>query len=324
MKPILVTSGEPAGVGPDICLALAGHAFPIVVVADKKVIKDRAKMLGIELKIIDYKHGELVKGEPNHLTILSTTCADEVVPGKLNVNNSKYVLHMLDLACKQCLLGNFSALVTAPVHKGVINQAGIPFSGHTEYFSEICNCDDVVMLLASKLLKVALVTTHIPIKEVSFFITKDKLRAIITNLHKALQRDFSVPNPKIMVAGLNPHAGENGFIGREEIEIINPVLSEFREIGLDIIGPLSADTMFIEKNIRAADAFLVMYHDQGLPVLKYSGFSDSVNITLGLPIVRTSVDHGTALELAGTGLADASSLLSAVTFAVNIVRNRAA
>ena len=315
MKPLLVSSGEPAGVGPELCLALAGHPLPIVVVGDKELLKARALQIGLEIHFDDYKPNSPLIKDPNHLTVLSIPCVEKSKAGLLNPLNSTYVMRLLRESIERCLTGEFSALITAPVHKGVINQAGIAFTGHTEFLAEICKVKTVVMLLACDEMRVALVTTHLPLKNVSAAITKILLEDVITTLNKSLIYDFGVPSPKLFIAGLNPHAGEGGYLGREELDIINPVLSKLHQQGVDVNGPFPADTMFTKNNAKLCDAFVAMYHDQGLPVIKYADFGLAVNITLGLPIIRTSVDHGTAIDIAGTGLANSSSLLAAVEMA---------
>ena len=244
-----------------------------------------------------------------------------VVAGELNPLNSAYVMTMLIQAVTACLAGKFSALVTAPVHKGIINQAGIAFSGHTEFLADQCGVQRVVMILAAKTLRVALMTTHIPLHAVPKTITKQLIHEVITIIEQGLRMDFGITKPIIRVAGLNPHAGESGYLGREEIEIIAPALDELRNQGLTIEGPLSADTMFVNQDNSTA-VYVAMYHDQGLPVIKYAGFSDAVNITLGLPIIRTSVDHGTALAIAGKGSANPGSLVAAITLASELIINR--
>ena len=322
MKPLLVSSGEPAGVGPDLCLALAGSNVPLVVICDKSVLEARARQLGQQITIVDYQQGTSPTIAPDHLTVLSLPCSDDVVAGELNSKNAAYVLQMLTVATAGCLEGVFSALITAPVHKAIINQAGFVFTGHTEFLADYCNIDHVVMMLACHEMKVALVTTHLPLREVPDALTQSLIIAVITQLHLSLQCDFGISNPKIYVAGLNPHAGEAGYLGHEEIDVITPSLLVLKRLGIDVQGPMPADTMFTPRNAQICDAFVAMYHDQGLPVLKYAGFGRAVNITLGLPIIRTSVDHGTALELAGKGLADTGSLLAAVEMAANIVKRR--
>lgn len=322
MKPLLVTSGEPAGVGPDLCLALANYKLPLVVLGDKKVIAERASQLGVKLCLTDYCSGAQLVSKPNHLTILSIQCPEKVVAGLLNPKNSEYVMQMLTMAAERTLNKEFSGVVTAPVHKAVINQAGISFTGHTEFFANYCQAHSVVMMLMSEIMKVALVTTHLPLRSVADAITSPLLIDVMTQLHYSLQNEFKINHPKIFVSGLNPHAGEGGYLGKEELEIIIPTLTQLKERGFNIFGPFPADTMFSLDNLKQCDAFVVMYHDQGLPVLKYASFGNAVNVTLGLPIIRTSVDHGTALELAGSGLAKTTSLLAAVEVATSMAKNR--
>lgn len=322
MRPILVTSGEPAGVGPDLCLALARYELPLVVLCDKTLLATRAAKLGLSITFHDYqKHGAFIT-PPQHLTVLSLPCVNDVVPGTLDPANASYVMDMLSIAATRSLQGEFSALVTAPVHKAVINQAGFAFTGHTEYFSASCKTKTVVMMLASEAMRVALVTTHLPLKEVAAAVTIPLLMEVITTLHASLQSDFGIANPIIHVAGLNPHAGEGGYLGREEMEVIIPAVQALQDRGLSVHGPFSADTLFIPKKTAPCDAYVAMYHDQGLPVLKYASFGQAVNVTLGLPIIRTSVDHGTALELAGRGLVDTGSIDAAVEMAMVMAQKK--
>lgn len=321
MKPLLVTSGEPSGIGPDICLALAGQGLPLVVVADKSVLSQRADLLKLKVDLIEY-HGQPLISRPHCLYFLPISCAVPVTAGQLDARNAEYVLNMLRLAADKCLLGEFSALITAPVHKAVINQAKIAFTGHTEFFAEYYAAETVVMMLACDVMKVALVTTHLPLQAVPKAITSELIVKVAKQLNQSLKEDFGLNKPRILVSGLNPHAGEDGYLGREEIDIINPALDSLKHEGLDVTGPYPADTLFSAKNLSRSDVFLTMYHDQGLPVLKYAGFGNAVNITLGLPIIRTSVDHGTALELAGSGMAESSSLLSAINMALSMVKSR--
>lgn len=321
MKPLLVTSGEPAGIGPDLCLSLAGNSIPLVVLGDRKLLQHRAMQLGLDITLVDYDPAGFCT-RPKHLTVLHQPCLEMPIPGQLNPNNSKYVVDMLTTAAEQCLSGDFSGLVTAPVHKAVINQAGIPFTGHTEFFAEKCQVATVVMLLACDIMKVALVTTHLPLREVSDAITQTLIMDTVQCLNTAFQRDFNLEKPRFLLAGINPHAGEDGYLGDEEMKTVTPAIQDLIKKGIDVQGPFSADTLFTPHNIKACDAFIAMYHDQGLAVLKYAGFGQAVNITLGLPIIRTSVDHGTALTLAGTGNAEAGSLLAAVKMAAKMVENR--
>ena len=322
MKPLLVTSGEPAGVGPDICLALADTSYPVVVLADKALLEARAQQLNLNVRLLDYTINARCNFERGSLYVLSMRCPSPVKSGVLNPHNVSYVMAMLSEAAKRVFLGEFSALVTAPVHKGVINEAGFYFTGHTEFFAEYCKAPQVVMMLVSNVMKVALVTTHLPLRQVPDALTIPLLKEVMFILTQGLHKDFGIHIPRIHVAGLNPHAGEAGHLGREEIEVIEPAIKASRAEGIDVRGPFSADTLFIEHEAKECDAFLVMYHDQGLPVIKYTDFGEGVNVTLGLPIIRTSVDHGTALSLAGTGKAHASSLVAAVSLALSMAQRR--
>ena len=321
IKRIVITPGEPAGVGPDLVIAIAQQDWSaqIVVVASKSLMLDRAKLLGQPLTIIDYEPNKpAVAHKAGTITLLPMELAEPCVAGKLNVNNGAYVVETLRVACEKNMSGEFDAIVTGPVHKGLINKAGIPFSGHTEYFAHQANCSDVVMMLATPGLRVALVTTHIPLAYVSKAITIERLQKVTRILHQDLKNKFGIESPTIYACGINPHAGEDGVLGREEIEVMNPAFEELRNEGINIIGPLPADTIFQEKYLEQADAILSMFHDQGLPVLKYKGFGSSVNITLGLPFIRTSVDHGTALDLAGLGSADQGSFIEAINTAMDL------
>jgi len=320
-KRIAITPGEPAGVGPDLVIQLAQRAWPaeLVVCADPTLLTSRAKQIGLPIQLRPFQPNQAPKPqEAGTLTIVPFPLVKEAVCGKLDEQNSSYVIDTLAYAGEKNMNGEFDAVVTGPVHKGIINQAGIPFSGHTEFFAHQANCQDVVMLLAAPGLQVALVTTHIPLAYVSKAITRDRLHQIIKILHKDLVTKFALDDPKIYVCGLNPHAGEDGHLGREEIDVIIPALNELREQNMNIVGPLPADTLFQPKYLEDADVILAMYHDQGLPVLKSQGFGSSVNITLGLPYIRTSVDHGTALELAGTGKADIGSFVCALNKAIEL------
>ncbi|QLE84407.1 MULTISPECIES: 4-hydroxythreonine-4-phosphate dehydrogenase PdxA [Shewanella] len=322
-KRIAITPGEPAGVGPDLVIQLAQQSWPaeLVVCADPQLLSSRAKKLGLPLALQPFQPGQAPKPqEAGTLTIAPFSLVSEAECGKLDEQNSAYVVETLRYAGEKNMNGEFDAVVTGPVHKGIINQSGIPFSGHTEFFANQANCQDVVMMLAAPGLQVALVTTHIPLAYVSKAITRDRLHQIIKILHTDLVNKFAIPSPKIYVCGLNPHAGEDGHLGREEIDTIIPALEELRELGMEIVGPLPADTLFQPKYLQDADVVLAMYHDQGLPVLKSQGFGNSVNITLGLPYIRTSVDHGTALELAGTGDADIGSFVCALNKAIELAK----
>lgn len=323
-KRIAITPGEPAGIGPDLAIAIAQQAWPVqmVVVASKALIKERAKQLNMPVTLIDYNASlEAKPQEKCTITILDIPLGQPTIPGTLDTNNGAYVVETLKVASDKNMTGEFDAIVTGPVHKGLINKSGIPFSGHTEYFAHQANCSDVVMMLATEGLRVALVTTHIPLAYVSKAITYERLQKVTRILHQDLKTKFGIKSPRIYACGINPHAGEDGHLGREEIEVMEPAFAELREEGLNIIGPLPADTIFQEKYLADADAILSMYHDQGLPVLKYKGFGSSVNITLGLPFIRTSVDHGTALELAGTGQAEAGSMMEAIKSAIYLANS---
>jgi 4-hydroxythreonine-4-phosphate dehydrogenase len=321
---IAITPGEPAGIGPDLVVSIAQQAWPVqlVVIASKELIQQRAKQLNLPIVLIDYD--ATVDATPQTagtLTILDIPLGEPCIPGTLDTSNGAYVVETLKVASDKNMSGEFDAIVTGPVHKGLINKAGVPFSGHTEYFANQANCSDVVMMLATEGLRVALVTTHIPLAYVAKAITFERLQKVTRILHKDLQSKFGIENPKIYACGINPHAGEDGHLGREEIEIMEPAFAELKAEGINIIGPLPADTIFHEKYLKDADAILSMYHDQGLPVLKYKGFGSSVNITLGLPFIRTSVDHGTALDLAGNGAADSGSMIEAINSAIGLVNN---
>ena len=319
--PLVLTAGEPAGIGPDLCVMLAQQApkASIVLLADREVLAARAARLGLPFCLPDYR-----AGNGDSLSLLHMQTPAPVSPGSLDPANGAYVLRTLERAIDGCLNGEFAGLVTGPVHKGVINDAGIAFTGHTEFLAERTGTQQVVMLLAGGGMRVALATTHLPLREVADAITPDSLLDILRILHAALSRDFGIAEPRILVAGLNPHAGEGGHLGREEIEVIEPVLNLLRSEGMNLIGPLPADTLFQKKNLAQADAVLAMYHDQGLPVLKHASFGEGVNITLGLPIIRTSVDHGTALDLAGSGRVDAGSLGVAIEAALSMAQFRSA
>jgi 4-hydroxythreonine-4-phosphate dehydrogenase len=323
MKPLLLSSGEPAGIGPDICLALAAYELPIVVLADKEMLRQRADFLQLSIDLLDYKPHLPFQTKANSLTVYHLPCAAPVKAGQLNSKNSIYVLNMLSKAVECCLSGEFSGLITAPIHKAIINTIGVSFTGHTEFLAHHCGVETVVMMLACDIMKMALVTTHLPLSQVASSLTIPLIQSVINQLHSSLENDFGIITPRIHVAGLNPHAGEGGYLGREEIDIIEPALKLLQQQGINVQGPYPADTLFNPKNLQNTDVFVAMYHDQGLPVLKYAGFGKAVNITLGLPIIRTSVDHGTALELAGTGCAEAGSLIEAVQVAISMVKQRA-
>ncbi|EJF28862.1 4-hydroxythreonine-4-phosphate dehydrogenase PdxA [Enterobacter sp. Ap-916] len=321
---VTITPGEPAGIGPDLVVALAQRDWPVelVVCASPELLLARASLLGLPLTLQPFEANQPAKPQAaGTLTVLPVELRAPVIPGQLDVRNSAYVVETLARACDGCLNGEFAALITGPVHKGIINDAGIPFIGHTEFFEERSHSEKVVMMLATEELRVALATTHLPLKAISDAITPDLLRQIVTILYHDLQTKFGIPQPHVLVCGLNPHAGEGGHMGTEEIDTIIPVLNEMRALGMHLSGPLPADTLFQPKYLDSADAVLAMYHDQGLPVLKYQGFGRAVNITLGLPFIRTSVDHGTALELAGQGKADVGSFITALNLAIKMIVN---
>ena len=321
--PVLaLTCGEPAGVGPELALQVANRELPaqIVAIGSRALLAERAAALSLPVRLRDGRVGN--QPESDVLDVLDIPLGAPVLAGSVNPNNAAHVLAMLDAAIDGCMRGDFDAMVTAPVHKGVVNEAGIPFTGHTEYLAERTHTKRVVMMLAGGGLRVALATTHLPLKDVSAALTAASLTETLRILHADLRTKFGIASPRILVAGLNPHAGEGGHMGREEIEVISPVLDALRGEGMELIGPLPADTMFTPHQLERGDAVLAMYHDQGLPTLKYASFGGGVNITLGLPIIRTSVDHGTALDLAGTGRADPGSLMAALDCALAMVSAR--
>lgn len=320
---LAITPGEPAGVGPDLIITLAQQQWQamLVVFANAELMRTRANALNIPLTLLPYDASRTDIQPAGSLYIVDISLQDEVIAGKLNPTNSQYVLDTLHQACQINLNGEFQALVTGPVHKGVINEAGIPFSGHTEFFAQQSNTPEVVMMLATEGLRVTLATTHIPVTAVSTAITQPKLDKVIRIIDHDLRTKFGIAKPHIFVCGLNPHAGEDGHIGREEIDTIIPALNALRQEGITLTGPLPADTIFNPKYLQQADTVLAMYHDQGLPVLKYKGFGQAVNITLGLPFIRTSVDHGTALDLAATGQADVGSFSIAIKEAISLAKS---
>jgi 4-hydroxythreonine-4-phosphate dehydrogenase len=318
---IALTSGEPAGIGPELCLALAreGIDCDLVCLGDRDLLAERAQQLSIPVTLQPYDDGVRPIHLPRHLRVLHQPLAAASSPGRLDTRNARYVLSMLDRAIDGTTSGEFDAIVTAPVHKGVINDAGVPFRGHTEYLAERTGAPRPVMLLVSGSMRVALATTHLPLREVSAAITIESLCEIGSILHRDLGRWWGISAPRIAVCGLNPHAGEGGHLGEEEIRVIAPAVARMRERGILVTGPVPADTIFVPRLLAGCDVVLAMYHDQGLPVVKHAGFDRAVNVTLGLPILRTSVDHGTALELAGTGRADAGSLAAALRLALAMV-----
>lgn len=322
MLPLYITSGEPAGIGPDICLDLADRIDdrPVVVLADINMLRDRAKILNKSIQFIEYQ-GQTECLAQGQLYVEHVPLAVDVALGSLNSQNSAYVIEQLRRTAYYAMQGLSVGVATAPVQKSIINDAGIHFSGHTEYYQEFAGVERVVMMLATKTLRVALVTTHLPLRDVADAITKQRLHQVIDILIHDLKTKFKINHPRILVCGLNPHAGEGGYLGHEEIDTINPVLESYQAQGIDMSLSMPADTLFTVDHLKGTDAVLAMYHDQGLPVLKSQGFGEAINITLGLPFIRTSVDHGTALSLAGTGLAKSSSLHVAVDLALDLARS---
>ena len=318
---LILTCGEPAGIGPDLCIDIAGREWPceLIVAGDTAVLQARAQQLRKPLSILPYKSDDArTEHRAGTLRVLHIPVAATVRPGQLDRANARHVLQLLDRAIDGCMAGEFAAMVTAPVQKSVINDAGIKFSGHTEYLAERTGGAHPVMMLASGSLRVALATTHLPLKNVSAAITGELLQKVLRIVDHDLRTRFAIPAPRIIVCGLNPHAGESGHLGREELEVMAPALDSLRRTGLHLIGPAPADTAFTKQMLQQADAVLAMFHDQGLPVIKYAGFESAVNVTLGLPIIRTSVDHGTALSLAGTGTAESGSLATAIEVALQL------
>jgi 4-hydroxythreonine-4-phosphate dehydrogenase len=312
---IALTPGEPAGIGPDLAVQIAqlDQDYELVAIADPVLLQDRAQQLGLPLTLRPMAPGApSIPTAAGELAVFPVDLPGTPRPGSPDPANARYVLDTLDEAARGCLAGDYAALVTGPIHKGIINEAGIPFTGHTEYLAEKTGGHHPVMMLAAGDLRVALATTHLPLRQVSDAITTERLERVISILDRELRKRYGIDKPTILVSGLNPHAGEDGHLGREEVDTIAPLLDRLRVQGLDLLGPLPADTLFTPRYLDEADAVLAMYHDQGLPVLKYAGFGRAVNITLGLPIIRTSVDHGTACSLAGTGEAETGSLVAAL------------
>ena len=324
---LALTLGEPAGIGPDIVLNNARRelAAQVVVIGDSAVLEDRAHRMGMSVKLTEYDPDATpCPQKPGQLICLNQPLAALVQPGKPHTSNAGSVLAAIERAVKGCLSGEFDAMVTAPVNKAVIAAAGHTFKGHTEYIAELCGSPSSVMMLANDFARVALVTTHLPLQQVTGQITRNRLREVIRIVADDMRKKFNINEPRLLVCGINPHAGEQGLLGNEENEILIPVIAELKTEGLNLIGPVPADTAFTTASLAHTDAVVSMYHDQGLPVLKSHGFGKTVNITLGLPIIRTSVDHGTAFELAGTGRADASSLGAAVDCAVDLTSRTSA
>jgi 4-hydroxythreonine-4-phosphate dehydrogenase len=319
---IVITPGEPGGIGPDLVVqaAQSQRQVPWLVVADRHMLAARAKQLQLPLSIDENLHNPALQA--GHITVLHMPLSNSVVPGQLDTANVAGVLAALDRAIAGCMDGEFSALVTGPMQKSVVNDAGIAFSGHTEYLAENSGVEDVVMLLMTDAMRVSLATTHLPLAQVAKTLTQPLLERRLRIFNTALIQQFAITQPRILVAGLNPHAGEGGHLGTEEIEVIQPVCERLREQGFNLIGPLPADTLFTPKYLQQADGVMSMFHDQGLPVLKYSGFGEAVNVTLGLPFIRTSVDHGTALDIAGSGTADTGSLVAALGVAAQLITNK--
>ena len=321
---IAITAGEPAGIGPDLCVMLANISLnaEVIIVADKNMVKARAKSLNLNILINEYsKETHSAHLGNGSITVLHQAISRPAIAGHLDASNSRYVLETLTTAALGCIRNEFDAMMTAPVHKGIINNAAIAFSGHTEFLAQLTNTPQVVMMLVGGGLRVALATTHLALKDVPAAITKASLETTIRILHHDLMQKFGLPNPNILVAGLNPHAGEDGYLGREEIDIINPMIKKLRAEGMQLTGALPADTLFATLHLSKADAVLAMYHDQGLPVLKHASFGKGVNVTLGLPIIRTSVDHGTAIDLAGSGNIEIGSMLAAIEMAITLANN---
>jgi 4-hydroxythreonine-4-phosphate dehydrogenase len=323
---ILITAGEPAGIGPDLIIKLSQieHHYNLTIIGDPDLLNQRAKLLSVPLKITTVSDNAISQNlsNKNFLKVLPVELKTRSTPGTLDVKNVAYVIDMLNIACKHCLENKFDALVTTPIQKSIINDSGMKFSGHTEYLAEICNINLPVMLLACHEFRIALVTTHLPLSDVPKTISRERIKKIINIVIDSMLKRFGIKHPRIVVCGLNPHAGENGYLGTEEKTIITPAINALIEDGYNISGPIPADTAFREEERQKTDVYICMYHDQGLPVLKTLGFGETVNITLGLPIIRTSVDHGTALRLAGTGDAQCNSLLAAIEMAETMALNQ--
>lgn len=316
---LALTAGEPAGIGPDLCIQIAQQsiACKLVIIADRELLQIRAQQLKLPIQIQDASiHGQDIH-KPGSLNVLHTPLSEPALPGRLNSRNAQYVIKTLDIAIAGCQSGQFDAMITAPVHKGIINDAGITFTGHTEYLAEATQ-SPVVMMLVGGNMRVTIATTHIPLKEVAAAITPQLIENKLRIIHQDLINRFKISKPRIAVAGLNPHAGESGHLGREEIDIIIPAIEKLNAEGMHLIGPIPADTLFNPTQLSQYDCIFTMYHDQGLPVLKHASFGGGINVTLGLPIIRTSVDHGTALDLAGTGQAHHGSLIAAINMAIEL------
>ena len=322
---IIITVGEPAGIGPDIIIEALHKEYRarITVIGDAEVLQSRATLLGKHVRIETIEaDADPPVHRPGHARVINHSCANTVIPGRLDARNATQVLDWINAATDSCLSGKYHAMVTAPVHKAVINDASVKFSGHTEWIAARAGVDQPVMMLANDSLKVCLATTHLPLKDVPKAITAERLEHIISIMHEDIGRLYDINSPVIGICGLNPHAGEDGHLGTEEINVINPVIERLRSKGMRLIGPLPADTAFTSQNLGSFDAVLAMYHDQGLPVIKHQGFGEVVNVTLGLPLIRTSVDHGTAVELAGHGKASSSSMIAALNLAIKFSANQ--
>jgi len=322
--PLALTCGEPAGIGPDLCLmaALSRRDHPLACLADRDCLEQRARALGLAVRLLDYRPGEPCTLAAGELSVLHVPLATPAIAGHLDVRNGAQVVALVDHAVDGCLAGEFSGVVTAPVQKSLIIEAGIPFTGHTEHIARRCGAPLPVMMLVAGTLRVALATTHLPLRAVPDALSIDGLLQLLRILDHDLRAHFGIARPRIAACGLNPHAGESGHLGDEELRVIGPALAQARAAGIEATGPWPADTLFVPRHLQGIDAVLAMYHDQGLPVLKHAGFGAAVNVTLGLPIVRTSVDHGTALDLAGTGRADAGSLVAAIALAAQLATQR--
>ncbi len=328
---IIIVGGEPAGIGPDILLQAAATALPhgIVAIGDRAVLESRAELLGLAVEVTDYSDhsdtgadSQLARHRPGILPLLHQPCKNKVAVGAPHARTAEYVVNCIETAADLCLAKQFDAMTTCPVNKAVLNQAGLAFRGHTEWIAARCQAPTPVMMLANRSLRVCLLSNHVPLTEVAAQVTAPRLRQIIPVILHGLRDLFHINNPRLGVCGLNPHAGEGGYLGTEEVEIIAPTVAALRAQGVNVVGPMPADTAFTRQNSAAFDALLAMYHDQGLPVIKHAGFGETVNITLGLPIIRTSVDHGTAAELAGTRQADPASLIAAIKLAGELAANK--
>lgn len=321
MQRLIITPGEPAGIGPDITIIAAQQSAPVelVVVADPELLASRGRLLGYPLNLIETDLSAAPEAQAaGTLKIIPTPLTTTCEPGVLNPKNAHYVLDTLSIAANLCLEKKAQGIVTGPVHKGIMNKAGIDFTGHTEFFAQVSGVPQTVMLFVVDDMKVALATTHLPLTQVPAVLTRESLWRTISILHRGLQHQFGIPDPRILVCGLNPHAGEDGYLGTEEIDIIKPLITEMKQQGFHLLGPFPADTIFTPKMLAQGDVVLAMYHDQGLPIVKYAGFGNAVNMTVGLPFIRTSVDHGTALDIVGTDKVDAGSMLAAIRLAADL------